>query len=283
LKKIICKDYTVTGEKFELIYNSEFDMFVTTPKPDKNDLGKYYNSENYISHTDANKTLFEKIYQLVKSYSLRKKVKLINTFDLQGKKLLDVGCGTGSFLQKATNSNWQVSGVEPNKDARNIAEQKLPKKASLYKSLENLVSNAKPNSFDVITLWHVLEHVSDLDAYIKNLKTLLKPKGILLVAVPNYKSYDAIYYHEFWAAYDVPRHLWHFSQNSIKRLFQEHQMKLIKVLPMKFDSYYVALLSEKYQKGKSNPFTAFKIGFLSNLKAKKSGEYSSLIYLLKKE
>ena len=139
----------------------------------------------------------------------------------------------------------------------------------------------KENKFDVITMWHVLEHVPNLEKYISQLKQLLKPNGRLVIAVPNYKSFDAKYYKEFWAAYDVPRHLWHFSQKAIKDLFEKENMIVEKTIPMKLDSFYVSLLSEKYKNGKSNPVKAFHVGLLSNIKAKRTKEYSSLIYILK--
>jgi predicted SAM-dependent methyltransferase len=130
-------------------------------------------------------------------------------------------------------------------------------------------------------LWHVLEHLPKLEEHILMFKKLLKPNGVLIIAVPNYKSYDAEYYNNFWAAYDVPRHLWHFSKTAIQRLFLKEEMKVVKIHPMKFDAYYVSLLSEKYKSGRMNIFNAFRVGFFSNLKAKQSGEYSSLIYVIK--
>ena len=143
------------------------------------------------------------------------------------------------------------------------------------------MSEIKNKKFDVITMWHVLEHVENLQEYIQQIKELLKENGTLIIAVPNYKSYDAYYFKEFWAAYDVPRHLWHFSQKSITKLFSMENIRLVKTIPMKFDSYYVSLLSEKYKKGKMNPIKAFWIGFISNRKAKRTNMYSSLIYVLK--
>jgi len=149
--------------------------------------------------------------------------------------------------------------------------------------LKSETSEFANKQFDIITLWHVLEHVSDLDAQIKELKRLLKPKGYLIIAVPNYKSYDADHYKTFWAAYDVPRHLWHFSKNAIQSIFGKFNFILEKTLPMKFDSFYVSLLSEKYKTGKMNYLKAFRIGLRSNIKAKRTGEYSSLIYVLRND
>ncbi|NQY31191.1 MAG: class I SAM-dependent methyltransferase [Flavobacteriaceae bacterium] len=269
-------DHSVSKEKFELLKNTEHGFLVTTPLPDISELSKYYETEEYISHTDTKRNLFEKVYHLVREYAIKNKVALINTEQEKG-SLLDIGCGTGDFLSASKNNGWSVTGIEPNKTARDKANSKTEHKVFDTSKLENL----PVDSFDVITLWHVLEHLPNLEEQIHLFKKLLKPNGTLIIAVPNHKSFDAIHYKEFWAAYDVPRHLWHFSQSSIKNLFGKFQIKLIKTVPMKFDSFYVSLLSEKYKTGKQNPFKAFWIGFRSNLKAKHTSEYSSLIYVFK--
>ena len=267
-----CKDYTVSGERFEVMKNKEYEMLVTFPVP--TDLGSYYKSDNYISHTDSKKRFFDKIYQIVKKHTLKRKLSLLNSFNKEEKTILDVGAGTGDFLKVCKNNNWKVLGIEPSLDARKIAEKKgIHLKENLL-----AVSNQK---FDVITLWHVLEHVEDLKDTIKKLNSLLKPEGRIVIAVPNYKSYDAKFYKEHWAAFDVPRHLWHFSQTSIQKLFFEVEMVVAKKEPMKFDSYYVSLLSEKYKYGKLKPINAFYRGFVSNLKARTTSEYSSLVYVIK--
>jgi 2-polyprenyl-3-methyl-5-hydroxy-6-metoxy-1,4-benzoquinol methylase len=268
-----CKDYTVSGEVYQVMIHKEYDMLVTNPVP-KN-LADYYKSENYISHTDSKKTLLDKVYQVVKNITLKRKLKLIDSFKTNSKSILDVGAGTGDFLKVCQNNSWKVLGVEPSLDARNIAA----KKGII---LQEDLSEIKNIQFDVITLWHVLEHVENLSAYISTLNKLLTENGKLIIAVPNFKSYDANYYKEFWAAFDVPRHLWHFSQTSISKLFSSENMIVEKTIPMKFDAYYVSLLSEKYKSGKMNPIKSFYRGFVSNLKANSTKEYSSLIYVLKK-
>lgn len=273
------KDHSVSQEDFELIVNDELGMLETFPQPSAATLGDYYKSEDYISHTDAKRNLFEKIYHYVKGIALRKKLKLINLVSnaKHSQALLDVGCGTGDFLKVAANSGWEIAGIEPNEQARNIANKKTN---NSVKSTEQLFK-FKEGSFDVITLWHVLEHLPNLDEHFSIFKKLLKPDGTLIIAVPNYKSYDAQLYKEFWAAYDVPRHLWHFNQDSIKQLAIKAEIKLVKTIPMKFDAFYVSLLSEKYKSGKMNYIQGFWNGWCSNIKARTSGEYSSLIYVLK--
>ncbi len=282
---LTCTDFTVTNEKFDLLLDKENEMLITSPQPKESDLGKYYESGDYISHTDAKKSMFDKVYQVVKNYTIRQKLHLINSFQTEEKTLLDIGCGTGDFLTFCQQNDWDVTGIEPNNSARSLAINKVNEvegKKKIFDQIEILISDST-KKFDVITMWHVLEHVPNLEEYISFLKQLLKPKGTLIIAVPNYKSYDAKHYGKFWAAYDVPRHLWHFSQKSIQHLFSKFNFELVKILPMKFDSYYVSLLSEKYRSGSSNPLKAFHIGFMSNLKAGCSKEYSSLIYILKRK
>lgn len=272
-------DHSVSGENFELLYNTELDMLETFPQPSVETLPGYYKSEDYISHTDAKRNVFEKVYHIVKGVALKRKLKLINSVTENGTSLLDVGCGTGDFLQIAANAGWTISGIEPNEQARAIANMKT--KNSVYGTEQ--LSKFEAHSFDVITLWHVLEHLPELDTHFSMFRKLLKPDGVLVIAVPNYNSYDAKIYKEFWAAYDVPRHLWHFSQNSLKSLAAKFNMELVKTAAMKFDAFYVSLLSEKYKSGKMNLVNGFWNGWLSNWKAKRSGEYSSLIYVLKKD
>jgi len=268
------KDHSVSKEIFDLYYDEELDMLITSPQPELQNLGKYYESEDYISHTDNKRSLFEKAYHFVKNIALQNKLNLINSEQPEKGKLLDIGAGTGDFLLTAKNNGWETIGVEPSERAKNIAKQKGISFVEEIGSLEN-------NSLDVITMWHVLEHVPNLEFQIQELKRLLKPTGTLIVAVPNYKSFDANHYQTFWAAYDVPIHFWHFSKKSIQLLFERVDMKLEKILPMKFDSFYVSLLSEKYKTGKMNYIKAFLIGLKSNWKAKKTNEFSSHIYVLK--
>jgi 2-polyprenyl-3-methyl-5-hydroxy-6-metoxy-1,4-benzoquinol methylase len=268
------KDYSVSKETFDLYYDETLDMLITHPQPSLENLGKYYESEDYISHTDNKRSLFEKIYHFIKSIALKNKLNLINSLQPNKGIILDIGAGTGEFLSVAKNDGWQIIGVEPSDKAKAIAKSKGVSFVEETSELEN-------HSFDVISMWHVLEHVPDLDKQIKELKRLLKPKGTLIIAVPNFKSFDANHYGKFWAAYDVPIHFWHFSKTAIKLLFEKEEMKLEKVLPMKFDSFYVSLLSEKYKSGKMNFVKAFFIGLQSNWKAKNNFEYSSHIYILK--
>ena len=267
------KDFSISQETFELFHDAELDMLVTRPQPD--DLASYYESEVYISHTDSNSSFVDKMYQLVKKYSLSKKVDLINRFAKEKRTLLDVGAGTGDFLKAAKSKSWNGDGVEPNYDARMKAGEKG---VHLLSGLESLTNK----KYELITLWHVLEHLPDLENQILKLVSHLEEEGTLVIAVPNFNSYDAKYYGEFWAAYDVPRHLWHFSKTAIEKLFAKHGLELVAVKPMVFDSFYVSLLSEKYKTGRQQIFKAFALGLGSNLSAMQTKEYSSHIYILKR-
>lgn len=270
-----CKDYTASGKLFTIVSCNNCDFKFTNPRPSFEDINKYYEVPSYISHSNTKKGIINFLYHFARIYTLKKKIKLINSFKLE-KSLLDYGCGTGEFLKICSHEGWKTFGIEPNLQARNFAIN--------YNKLivedENYLEQLKDGSFSVITLWHVLEHVHDLNGCIANLKRLLKKEGNLLIAVPNYLSYDAKVYGKFWAAYDVPRHLYHFSSETMEKLFKKHGLYIKKILPMKFDSFYISLLSEKNKKGTF--IKALFNGIKSNYLANKNCNYSSLIYIIEK-
>ena len=270
-KKLTVKDYLVSGEYFDLYHDKDWDMLVTRPQPD--DLSKYYASQDYQPHKKEKNSRFDQLYNLIRNRSFRYKYRLIKKHHPQAKKLLDYGTATGDFLVYMQKETFSVSGVEPNKKARTIANKQLENKVLV--SIDEI-----KEKFDVITLWHVLEHVPEPEKLIENLKERLLPDGIILIAVPNYKSYDARKYGKYWAAYDVPRHLWHFSPQSVNKLFEKHDLHVIAKHPLYFDSFYVSLLSEQYKTGKKRLFPAVFNGLISNLQALKTGNYSSLIYVI---
>lgn len=273
-----CEDFTVSRETYKINECNSCGFKFTNPRPEDNQLGKYYISEEYVSHSNTKKGIVNYVYQMVRQYTLLKKLKLISKYYKTG-TLLDIGSGTGEFLNVMHNAKWKTTGIEPSDAARNMAisNYKLDIKPEL--ELKNLTNE----SFDVITMWHVLEHVPNLNERVEELKRLLNPSGLLIIAVPNCNSFDAKIYKKHWAAYDVPRHLYHFCPKDIENLFKNHDLKLIKTLPMVFDSFYISLLSEKLKKGKVNYLKAFWNGLSSNFMAMKSGErYSSQIYLIRK-
>ena len=270
-----CRDFFESQENFSLSLCLTCRFMFTNPRPDDSQLGKYYKSENYISHTNTRKGLISKLYHLVRAYTLSRKIKLVSKYVSRG-TILDYGCGTGMFLDACNKAGFDPIGVEPDSGARSLA---LNLGLKVFDAKESLPRDAR---FDVVTLWHVLEHVSDLNDTIAVLGSQLRDKGTVIIAVPNHKSWDASYYGSFWAAYDVPRHLYHFDQSSLESLMGKHSFELLKCLPMKFDSFYVSMLSEKYRSGKINYLNAFWIGLKSNISAVRTSEYSSLIYVFKK-
>jgi 2-polyprenyl-3-methyl-5-hydroxy-6-metoxy-1,4-benzoquinol methylase len=194
--------------------------------------------------------------------------------------ILDIGCGTGEFLNFMNRVGWKTTGIEPAASPREFAKQQY----NLNIFDENELDNLPTGGFDVITLWHVLEHVPDLNNRIDQIKRLLTKDGLLVVALPNCESWDAVFYQEHWAAWDVPRHFYHFSKSTFSLLMKNNELDIFSIYPMKFDAFYISLLSEKYKQGKPNFLNAFFNGLRSNFSANQKGNnYSSLIYLIKKQ
>jgi len=269
-------DHFLSQETFGLEKCIKCKLLLTNPRPDEKSVVNYYKSDSYISHSNQSKSITGIIYKLVRNYALGKKLKMIERFSFKG-KLLDYGCGTGHFLEKADKLGWQVQGVEPDETARENGVPTLQK--NVVSSLPQLPEDAQ---FNVITLFHVLEHVHELDQTLNQLIKLLDKNGVLYLALPNHLSKDAEHYGEYWAGYDVPRHLYHFNQRAVFQLSKNYGLNIVSTIPMKFDSYYVSMLSEKYM-GKSLSFLRGLVnGYKSNRKAKRTKEYSSLIYVLTK-
>lgn len=274
-----CPDYFLSKEIFPVTECEHCGMLFTNPRPEPEKIGAYYKSEEYISHSNTRKGLISQIYHRVRRHNFKQKFKLISQ-ESKGSNILDVGCATGGFLSFFKQKGWTVTGVEPDPEARNFAIQQEGLQVFDEKELDHLPEK----SFDVITLWHVLEHVPNPQQRLNQLKNLLKDDGLLVIAIPNPGCFDAQHYGTFWAGYDVPRHLLHFKQPVARKFFEKMQWRISGIYPMKFDSYYISLLSEKYQFGKTSYLRAFKTGWRSNRWARKNqNNYSSLIYLLRKE
>ena len=272
------RDYTVSNQEFQIWQCADCTVRFTQNVPDKLEIGKYYQSEDYISHSDTKKGFINSLYHHVRNLTLSSKKNLINkSTKLENGRLLDIGAGTAAFLHKMKQSGWEVEGLEPDTLARENAQQLYDLQLKPSEELFTLPNN----SFDAITMWHVMEHVHDLHEYIDQLKRLIKPNGRIFMAVPNYTSFDANYYKEFWAAYDVPRHLYHFSPVSVTQLLLRHGLQLKDIKPMWFDSFYVSMLSEKYKRGKQDLVAAVWNGSISNWKAIWNNEKcSSIIYIV---
>ncbi len=279
-KVFTVKDNTVSQEYFAIYHCSNCQARFTQDIPAEEAIGSYYKSEDYISHTDTTKGFINRLYRTVRNYSLTQKRKLIErTTGSKSGFLLDVGSGTGYFAATMIKAGWEVTGSEPDEGARKVALNQHSVKLLPTRELFNLPGN----KFNVITLWHVLEHVHELKKYIFNFKRLLSDTGKLFIAVPNYTSHDANIYQQYWAAYDVPRHLYHFSPHTMQMLMKEFGLKIIDIKPMWFDSFYVSLLSSKYKNGDTKWVGASWTGLISNFKAMIDvKKCSSVIYIISK-
>tara|TARA_B100001540_G_scaffold288736_1_gene284168 strand:- start:1761 stop:2654 length:894 start_codon:yes stop_codon:yes gene_type:complete len=277
---IECKDHSTSKEIFKIVSCETCGFKFTNPRPEEKKIGKYYESENYISHTNKKSGFFNWLYQNIRKHTLSRKASLVLKLNKNKKiNLLDFGCGTGDFLNQCKKLNMNVFGVEPSKKARNEALNSFKIKAEEKTDLKGY----EKNLFDTITLWHVLEHLYPLEETIKNLHRTMKNDGHLLVAVPNISSWESAYYNSFWAAWDVPIHLWHFTPSTLTRLFEKHGFVVIKKKPMLFDSFYISILSEEYKTGSKNYIKASIIGLISNIIGIITSKgTSSVLYILKK-
>lgn len=280
-KVVTCKDYTVSHEYFDIWECGDCTLRFTQDIPDIKNIGPYYQSDSYISHSDTEKGLVNKVYKIARNYTLNWKMNLVETSlgkNKQKGKLLDIGSGTGAFLQRVVASGWSVTGIEPDEGARTICKTKYGLQADSPEKLFEF----QDEQYDAVTMWHVLEHVHQLHEYMDQVKRVLKPNGVALIALPNYTSGDAKHYKEYWAAYDVPRHLYHFSPSALSRLVNQHGLQVDSIKPMWLDAFYIAMLSEGYKNKKGNFGAAVLNGFQSNLGAFKHAETcSSLVYIIR--
>ena len=278
-KKFNCTDHSTSKEKFTIVSCETCDFKFTNPRPKDKSLGSYYKSDKYISHTNNKKGLFNWMYHTVRKYSITTKLNLLKKISKR-KNHLDIGCGTGEFLNACKNSGFKTEGIEPSKLAREQAINNFNLSVTHNTELDQF----KSSQFDTISMWHVLEHIPELNKTIREFNRILNKNGKVIIAVPNHNSWDAKYYKEYWAGWDTPIHLWHFSKLSIEKIFKIHDFKLIEKKPMLFDSYYVSLLSEEFKTGKKKYVKGFTIGLLSNMIGifSKRG-CSSIIYVFEKK
>lgn len=270
-----CKDFMVTNETFSIVSCENCGFKFTNPRPDENELMKYYESPQYISHKNKSNNLINFVYKNVRKVTVRQKANLLGKLAGKG-HIMDYGCGTGEFLKACQDRGWHIQGVEPAPLAREQAGRLTG--SEIYGSIFD--SNDQ-KTYDAITMWHVLEHVPQLDKTFMRIKKLLKPNGRIVIAVPNHASYDAQRYDNFWAGYDLPRHLSHFDKGTMSTLLSKHHFKVERIIPQKLDAYYVSLLSEKNKTQQTNIFSALANGYRSNHEAKKGQQnYSSLIYVV---
>ena len=275
------KDYTVSGERYEIWHCDDCTLRFTQNCPNSDSIGQYYHSDNYVSHSDTTRGFINQLYHIIRNYTLRSKRLLVQKVTHQKTgTLLEIGAGTGAFSNTMKKSGWQLTALEPDATARQHALNRYGLDLEPTENLFRLTAGI----YDAITLWHVLEHVHSLQDYWKEFTRLLKPEGKLVIAVPNYTCYDAKNYGEFWAAYDVPRHLYHFSPKSMELLGLAMGFELVEVKPMWFDSFYVSMLSEQYKNDSGNIIGAICNGLLSNIKSiGNKKRCSSVIYIFSKK
>ena len=271
------KDLFLTQEPFKILECKECGLLYTTPRPNKDEIGRYYKSEEYYSHQENKEGFIPKVYEKVKSVNLKNKYGIATEGKEKG-KALDIGCGVGDFLHTMEQHGWDCTGVEPSEDAKVIAKKRI--KGQLLSSEEQ--ENLPDSSFDIITMWHVLEHVDDIRWQIQQLHRLCKPGGRIIIALPNYKSYDGQYYKAEWAAYDVPRHLNHFNKETLIKILEESGLRHVKTEKLVWDAYYISYMSEKYRKHSIPLLRGAFRGLVSNCKARKTGEWSSLVYVFER-
>ena len=269
------KDHLVSGEEFSLVHNKQFNALATAPKPSLVEIAGYYESDEYLSHSDQHRSFFSRIYALVRGVNLRTKKKWVEDHVNAPGRLLDVGTGVGHFLDVMRAGRWNVQGIEVGDRPRAIAQAKGHVVHAQW-------AGVLGEKYDAVTLWHVLEHLDDLESRIADLGSLVDENGFLIVAVPNYRSFDARHYKAFWAGYDVPRHLWHFEQASMHHLFVD-QFDLIDKKFMWFDSFYVSYLSHYYKTNNKRSVTPFFVALWSNLRTLWDGECSSIAYIYQKK
>jgi len=272
---LAAKDYTVSKERFEITRCDACQLLFTNPRPSATEASPYYKSENYISHSDTQEGIINKLYHIVRNFTLKQKTRWIEKEKRGNLELLDIGCGNGHFLHACQKAGWKISGMELDPVTASRAESMLG--IDIYSSIKNIPKNEK---FDLISLWHVLEHVYELDEYFKFFASRIAQNGVLILALPDAASFDARYFKEYWAAYDVPRHIYHFEPNTITFLAKKYGFTLKSTRGQIFDSFYISLLSHQYKTGNKKIISSFIIGLWSNISAYVGkGNYSSNLYI----
>jgi SAM-dependent methyltransferase len=269
-----CIDQLVSHETFSIVQCTNCQLAITTPRPDDSDLPHFYESDDYISHSGKSRGLIGILYRLARKVTLTWKYKVVKRYASQG-EILDFGCGSGEFLATMKAHQWKISGIEPSEKAR------LNAHAITGIAIASSLQQLSEKKFNAITLWHVLEHVPDLNGVLIGLKNILLKDGLIFIAVPNHYSPDSEYYNQYWAGYDVPRHLWHFSKDSMKLLLEKNGFELIGIKGMIQDAFYVSMLSERYRGASSlsQLLKGFIQGIRSNIKAAGNNNYSSMLYI----
>jgi len=234
------------------------------PRPSEKELKKYYHTDDYLPHSKGKGVLFL-LYRIVQKISFYNKFLLLR--NLKEKIThLDYGGGDGRFSNYVNSKeNATSSFYDP-----------------YYKN--SLNADFKKKEYNIITLWHVLEHAYDLDILFENIEKSLENRGKLVVAVPNFDSLERNIYKENWAAYDLPRHLYHFNNISLEKLLRSKGYKIIDKKRMLFDTFYISILSSMKISNISVIKSLFVALFISIKVIIKGPEFSSsLLYVCEKE
>ncbi|MDZ4756554.1 MAG: class I SAM-dependent methyltransferase [Bacteroidota bacterium] len=280
LKRFLsCKDYVASGEDFSLDQCNNCGFVFTNPRPDFNECGRYYESDKYVSHQDNDKSFVLYLYRWVRNRNLKWKLKVISKYQKITGEILDYGCGLGNFLNFCKQQGWKSTGMDVSENARNVVKERYD--INVFPNAE--IKNQGNNKYDIITLWHVLEHVYDIDETVLEFHRILKDSGTLFIAVPNRKSYDALHYKEKWDAYDVPRHIYHFSPEDMGVLMNRLGFKIVEKRGMFYDAFYVSMRSEMHNGRGMKILRGFYRGLISNIKAAGNHKYSSMLYVIKKK
>jgi SAM-dependent methyltransferase len=236
------------------------ELTFTQDCPDEDEIGKYYQSEEYISHSNTSRGIINRIYHFVRKLMLQRKYRMIvSATNKSTGTLIDIGCGTGHFLDQMKKKKWEVKGIEVNDKARKFATDTFGLEIFTPAYLETI----KDTSVDCITMWHVLEHFHDPNFYLESARRILNDDGTIIIALPNNNSFDARYYKNFWAAWDVPRHLWHFNPSTFDSYINDFGFKVKRIHRLPFDSFYVSMLSERYKGRKLASVKGLIIGTIS--------------------
>ena len=259
------RDFIVSNEFFKLYKDSETGIVWTQVGKNHNHLS-YYQSENYIPHSDK-KGLLGFLYRFSQRLMfVYKRIILMKPLK-QSKSVLDYGAGDGKFAKYLEKSGKKIFTYDP-----------------LKVNSSNNINLTQDTDFqaDMLMMWHVLEHIPDLKKVFPKILERVNKKGFLVIAVPNRDCFDAKYYKNHWAAWDVPRHLYHFNHKSLLNFMSSYGLSFVFKRPLTLDSYYVSYLSEKYKKAPFPLFSGFIIGFLSNCLALFTSNFSSSVYVFRK-
>lgn len=275
------RDHLVSGREFLIRRCTNCGMGWTVDPPAEEDAGKYYVSDEYISHTDSKQSLADRLYHLARGFMLKRKGKLVDS--AVGKSagiMMDFGSGTGYFAAFMQQRGWQVTGIELSEMARNYSVERFGIRAIGPQQVRDLPSA----SADCVTFWHVLEHLYDPAGWMDEVKRILKDDGRCIIALPNFASADAEWFGKRWAALDVPRHLWHFSPQAFREFAEKQGFVCESTSALPLDLFYISLLSYRND-GKGMPLARGVLtGVVIALRSLfRRDSASSLVYVLSKK